>query len=201
MKIYTRTGDRGETGLFGGGRVAKDHHRVEAYGAVDELNAVIGLVVAALRAAGEDGIAARLELVQADLFTLGAHLATPSAEDGGRATAHVPDLPSTRVAEMEGWIDEAEGELEPLRTFILPGGVESATRLHLARTVCRRAERRVITLAREVRLDDAVVVYLNRLSDLLFTLARLANRRAGASDVPWVGRGGTDGGTGGISDT
>lgn len=201
MKIYTRTGDRGETGLFGGGRVAKDHHRVEAYGAVDELNAVIGLVVTGLRGDDEVELAGRLERVQADLFTLGAHLATPSAEDGGRAAAHVPELPVGRVAEMESWIDEAEVELEPLRTFILPGGGESAARLHLARTVCRRAERRVITLGREVSLDEAVVVYLNRLSDLLFTLARLANRRSGAGDVPWLGRGGTEDAPGGISDT
>lgn len=187
MKIYTRTGDRGDTGLFGGGRVPKDDARVEAYGAVDELNAVLGLAIASLRDDDEQQIAARLETVQADLFGLGAHLATPSAEDGGRATAHLPDLPDRRVAEMEGWIDEAEAELEPLKVFILPGGGESAARLHHARTVCRRAERRVITLARDVRLDDLVIVYLNRLSDLLFTLARLANRRAGTDDVPWAG--------------
>lgn len=187
MKIYTRTGDRGDTGLFGGGRVPKDDARVEAYGAVDELNAVLGLAIARLREDDEQQIAARLETVQADLFSLGAHLATPSAEHGGRATAHLPDLPDRRVAEMEGWIDEAEAELEPLKVFILPGGGESAARLHHARTVCRRAERRVITLARDVRLDDLVIVYLNRLSDLLFTLARLANRRAGTDDVPWAG--------------
>lgn len=187
MKIYTRTGDRGDTGLFGGGRVPKDDARVEAYGAVDELNAVLGLAIARLREDDEQQIAARLETVQADLFSLGAHLATPSAEHGGRATAHLPDLPDRRVAEMEGWIDEAEGELEPLKVFILPGGGESAARLHHTRTVCRRAERRVITLARDVRLDDLVIVYLNRLSDLLFTLARLANRRTGTDDVPWAG--------------
>lgn len=187
MKIYTRTGDRGDTGLFGGGRVPKDDARVEAYGAVDELNAVLGLAIARLREDDEQQIAARLETVQADLFSLGAHLATPSAEHGGRATAHLPDLPDRRVAEMEGWIDEAEAELEPLKVFILPGGGESAARLHHTRTVCRRAERRVITLARDVRLDDLVIVYLNRLSDLLFTLARLANRRAGTDDVPWAG--------------
>jgi cob(I)alamin adenosyltransferase len=192
MKIYTRTGDRGDTGLFGGGRVPKDDARVEAYGAVDELNAVLGVAIARLREDDEQQTADRLETVQADLFSLGAHLATPAAEDGGRATAHVPDLPEGRVGEMEGWIDEAEAELEPLKVFILPGGGESAARLHHARTVCRRAERRVITLARDARLDDLVVVYLNRLSDLLFTLARLANRRAGTDDVPWAGRtGGT----------
>lgn len=201
MKIYTRTGDRGETGLFGGGRVAKDDTRVEAYGAVDELNAVIGHAVVRLAEDGDTGIADRLGIVQADLFNLGAHLATPAPEDGGRGAAHVPDLPDGRVAEMEGWIDEAEAELEPLRVFILPGGGEAAARLHVARTVCRRAERRVITLAREAHVDDCVVVYLNRLSDLLFTFARLANRRHGSADVPWTGRrGGTPDPAGGISE-
>jgi cob(I)alamin adenosyltransferase len=192
MKIYTRTGDRGETGLFGGGRVPKDHHRVEAYGAVDELNAVIGFAIAQLRVDGEARIADRLQAVQADLFNLGAHLATPAASEGGRANAHLPELPAPRIAEMERWMDEADLELEPLKSFVLPGGAEGAARLHFARTVCRRAERRVITLAREASLDDLLVIYLNRLSDLLFTLARLANRRTGAGDVPWTGgRGGT----------
>lgn len=201
MKIYTRTGDRGETGLFGGGRVAKDDRRVEAYGAVDELNAVIGLAIVRLADDGEQEIADRLRLVQADLFNVGAHLATPGRTEGGRAAAHVPDLPEGRVAEMEGWIDAAESELEPLRVFILPGGGEAAARLHVARTVCRRAERRVISLGRESLVDDRVVVYLNRLSDLLFTLARLANRRHGTPDVPWAGRGGgTPGPAGGISE-
>lgn len=192
MKIYTRTGDSGDTGLFGGGRVRKDDVRVEAYGAVDELNAVVGLAVARLRSDGQSQICRRLETVQGDLFSLGAHLATPSTEAGGRATAHVPDLPAERIKEMEDWMDEAEEELEPLKTFILPGGGDSAARLHHARTVCRRAERRVITLDREARIDALVVIYLNRLSDLLFTLARLANHRAATPDVPWSGRtGGT----------
>lgn len=202
MKIYTRTGDTGETGLFGGGRVPKDHHRVEAYGAVDELNAVLGLTISQLRAEGSAELAERLQLIQADLFDLGAHLATPSAEEGGRATAHLPDLSPDRVGEMERWMDEAESELEPLRNFILPGGVEAAARLHLARTVCRRAERRVTTLSREADLDERLVIYLNRLSDLLFVLARLANRRGGGKDVAWTGRrGGTSDPTDGISDT
>lgn len=200
MKIYTRTGDRGETGLFGGGRVPKDDDRVEAYGAVDELNAVLGLVASQVSADGDTELAQRLQLLQADLFNLGAHLATPSPEEGGRAGAHVPDLPAERVAEMERWMDDAEMELAPLRTFILPGGGEAAARLHLARTVCRRAERRVITLARGARVDELLVIYLNRLSDLLFTLARLANRRTGSPDVIWSGgRAGTRDATDGIS--
>lgn len=187
MRIYTRTGDRGETGLFGGQRVGKDHVRVDAYGEVDELNAVVGLAVVQLRAEGMDELARRLQVVQADLFTLGAHLATPAPEDGGRESSYIPALPEERVAEMEAWIDAADAELEPLRSFILPGGGEAAARLHLARTVCRRAERRVIALAREARVPEAQVVYLNRLSDLLFTLARLANHRSGVGDVAWAG--------------
>jgi cob(I)alamin adenosyltransferase len=186
MKIYTRTGDRGETGLFGGERVAKDHIRVEAYGEVDELNALLGTCVARVEADGDAEMAERLRAVQGDLFALGAHLATPAPEDGGRANDHIPPLPGERVAEMERWIDEADELNPPLRHFILPGGTEAASRLHLARTVCRRAERRVITLTRGATVDPEVVVYLNRLSDLLFTLARAANRRAGTQDVPWV---------------
>ncbi len=186
MKIYTRTGDRGETGLFGGGRVSKDHTRVEAYGEVDELNSVLGVVIASLEDAREAEIAGRLRQIQADLFTLGANLATPRAEEGGRATAHVPGLPAERIAEMESWIDAAEEELEPLQSFILPGGSQAAALLHLARTVCRRAERRVVTLAHQAQVEEEVIVYLNRLSDLLFTLARLANRRGGRQDIPWV---------------
>lgn len=185
MKIYTRTGDRGETGLFGGGRVAKDDVRVEAYGAVDELNSTLGLALVALPTSAADDVASMIRLVQADLLNLGAHLATPAPEDGGRAASHVPELPLERIGEMERAVDAAEGELEPLRSFILPGGTEGAARLHLARTVCRRAERRVITLARHERVDDGVVRYLNRLSDLLFTFARLANHRSGAEDVKW----------------
>lgn len=186
MKIYTRTGDRGETGLFGGQRVRKDHHRVEAYGEVDELNAVLGGVVTALQQVEEETLAAHVLLLQADLFTLGANLATPAPEDGGRKNDHIPPLPTARVEQMERWIDEAERELEPLRNFILPGGSEAAARLHLARTVCRRAERRVITLSHNAHIHDDAVIYLNRLSDLLFTWARLANHRAGGGDVPWV---------------
>lgn len=187
MKIYTRTGDRGETGLFGGLRVRKDHARVESYGEVDELNSVLGLAAAQLRADGEEALADRILLLQADLLAVGANLATPGPEDGGRASDYIPPVPSERVAEMERWMDEAEAELVPLRTFILPGGGEAAARLHLARTVCRRAERRAISLAHLAHIDEQVIVYLNRLSDLLFTLARLANHRRGLPDVAWAG--------------
>jgi cob(I)alamin adenosyltransferase len=186
MKIYTKTGDRGETGLFGGGRVPKDHVRVAAYGEVDELNSVIGVAIAQLGAAVQAELGPRLREVQADLFVIGANLATPAAEDGGRANPHVPVLAPARVSALEEWIDAADADLEPLRNFILPGGTAAAAALHLARTVCRRAERRVVALAREARVDSDHLIYLNRLSDLLFTLARLANHRAGLPDVPWV---------------
>lgn len=191
MKIYTKTGDRGETGLFGGQRVSKDHTRVDSYGEVDELNAVLGLAVAQLQVDGQAGMAQRLQQIQADLFAIGANLATPGPEDGGRESSYIPEVPAERVPEMEAWIDDAESELEPLRSFILPGGGEAAARLHLARTVCRRAERRVISLAREAHIAGEAIVYLNRLSDLLFTLARLANHRTGVGDVAW--KGGTKG--------
>ena len=186
MKIYTKTGDRGETGLFGGQRVRKDHVRVEAYGEVDELNSTLGLVVLHLEAAGQGETAAGLRQVQADLFTVGANLATPAPEDGGRENAYIPALEPGRVEALERWIDAAEAELEPLKSFILPGGAPAAAVLHLARTVCRRAERRVVALAHEAHVAPEYVMYLNRLSDLLFTLARLANRRAGVADVPWT---------------
>jgi len=186
MKIYTRTGDRGDTGLFGGGRVPKDHVRVDAYGEVDELNSTLGLVVLHLDAAGEQALADGLRQVQGDLFTLGANLATPAPEDGGRENAYIPPLDPARIEAMEQWIDAADGELQPLASFVLPGGSPAAAVLHLARTVCRRAERRVVTLSQQATVRPEYVMYLNRLSDLLFTLARLANHRAGIPDVPWV---------------
>ncbi|HYH83472.1 MAG TPA: cob(I)yrinic acid a,c-diamide adenosyltransferase [Longimicrobium sp.] len=186
MKIYTRTGDGGDTGLFGGGRVSKDHVRVDAYGEVDELNSTIGVAIVNLQVAGESSIVELLVQIQADLFTIGANLATPAPADGGRENPYIPALDPARAAQLESWIDAADAEMEPLKSFILPGGSPAAAVLHLARTVCRRAERRVVTLAREATVEQAQIVYLNRLSDLLFTLARLANKRAGVEDVPWV---------------
>lgn len=181
MKIYTRTGDKGTTGLLGGGRVRKSHPRVEAYGTVDELNSVVGWAAAKV-ADGE--IRARLSLLQHDLFAMGAGLSVPPPRDAGKRP-RVPDLPQERVAEMEAWMDAAEGELPPLREFVLPGGAAGAAALHVARTVCRRAERSVVALGEEEGVDEAVLIYLNRLSDLLFVLARLENVRAGRSDVVW----------------
>jgi cob(I)alamin adenosyltransferase len=181
MKIYTRSGDEGLTGLFGGGRVSKDHARVEAYGDVDELNAFIGLARSAEIMPEVDEI---LVPIQRDLFSIGALLATPDPE---KMQQHLTKarLSADRIAELEHSIDACDRDLEPLKAFILPGGSQKAAALHVARTVCRRAERRVIHLQREAEIPQIVVIYLNRLSDLLFMLARLANVRTGAGEVTW----------------
>ncbi|MFL5577999.1 MAG: cob(I)yrinic acid a,c-diamide adenosyltransferase [Gemmatimonadaceae bacterium] len=182
LKIYTKTGDRGDTGLFGGGRVGKDHPRVEAYGDVDELNAVLGMARAVEMMPRVDEV---LVPVQRDLFALGALLATPDLEKM-RQQLDKARIDDDRIAQLERAIDDGERELEPLKAFILPGGTPKAAALHVARTVCRRAERRVVALRREEgEIPELVVVYLNRLSDLLFVLARVANRRAGAGEVTW----------------
>ncbi|MGD2070982.1 MAG: cob(I)yrinic acid a,c-diamide adenosyltransferase [Gemmatimonadota bacterium] len=181
MKIYTRKGDRGETSLLGGARVAKDHVRVDAYGTIDELNAVLGWAATAVEV---DATRRRLRRIQHDLFALGSDLSAPPADEG-RRRPETPDPPTWRVDEMEAWIDEADTELEPLRAFVLPGGTPGAAALHVARTVCRRAERAVVALARDDVVDEGAVRYLNRLSDLLFALARLENHRSGERDVLW----------------
>lgn len=189
MKIYTRTGDSGETALFGGGRVRKNHLRVETYGEVDELNAAIGMITVILEENGATRHLERLRTIQEDLFAIGAHLATPDTESN-KAAQHLPALPTPRIEQMEAWMDEADLSLEPLQNFILAGGTEAAARSHLARSVCRRAERRVIAMTEEDPVEAAILIYLNRLSDYLFMLARLANREAGVEDVPWRGRAG-----------
>ena len=181
MKIYTKTGDQGETGLFGGGRVPKDHPRVEAYGDIDELNAVLGMVRAVELMPRIDEV---LVPVQRDLFSIGALLATPHPEKRQQQLEKAR-IDEERVQQLERAIDDGERELEPLRAFILPGGTPKSAALHVARTVCRRAERRVIGLHREAELPQIVIKYLNRLSDLLFVLARVANRRAGTGEVTW----------------
>ncbi|HET7602035.1 MAG TPA: cob(I)yrinic acid a,c-diamide adenosyltransferase [Gemmatimonadales bacterium] len=180
VKIYTKTGDTGETGLFGGGRVPKDHPRVAAYGDVDELNATIGVV----RATAPDFEAALLEAIQRDLFSIGGHLATPDPDKVKKALARA-QFDEARVTALEAAIDSATAQLPPLRAFILPGGAPASAALHVARTVCRRAERSVVHLASQAPVPGLFIVYLNRLSDLLFTLARLANKNAGAEDVTW----------------
>jgi cob(I)alamin adenosyltransferase len=180
MKIYTRTGDSGDTGLFGGGRVRKDHVRVAAYGDVDELNSSIGAARAAAGALYDD----LLESIQRDLFSIGGHLSTPDPTKVRRALEKA-DLADDRVALFESTIDAADAELPPLKAFILPGGTAAAAAFHVARTVCRRAERSVITLAAAEEVPPLFITYLNRLSDLLFTMARMANHRAGSGDVTW----------------
>ena len=181
LKIYTKTGDTGSTGLFGGGRVGKDHPRVEAYGDVDELNAALGLARSIELMPRIDEVIVPL---QRDLFAIGALLATPDVEKMHQqlAKARIDD---ERIAELERAIDACDRELEPLKSFILPGGTPKAAALHVARTICRRAERRIVALQREVELPPLVVIYMNRLSDLLFMLARVANQRAGAGEVTW----------------
>ena len=179
MKIYTKTGDSGSTSLFGGGRVGKDDPRVDAYGVVDELNSVLGLV----RAEALGPLDVLVKALQDQLFTVGSILATPK---DSKAAAHIPQVQDSWITAMEQHIDAWDIELPPLTSFVLPGGTRAAALLHLARTVCRRAERGVVPLHREGLVDDAVVKYLNRLSDLLFAAARYASLRAGVPDVPWV---------------
>jgi len=176
VKIYTKTGDAGETGLFGGGRVPKDDPRVRAYGDVDETNAAIGFAAALDPAQFESDA---LQAIQRDLFTVGAELATPNA-------AKVRDaIGAERVSALERLIDKYEAALAPLKNFILPGGVPKAAAFHLARTTCRRAERSVVTLSRDQQTNPVIIHYLNRLSDLLFMLARGCNKQAGSPDIEW----------------
>jgi cob(I)alamin adenosyltransferase len=181
VKIYTKTGDTGDTGLFGGGRVQKDDPRVEAYGDVDELNAVLGMARAIEALPRVDEV---LVPIQRDLFSIGALLATPDLDKmhNHLAKANIDDR---RIKALEHAIDQCDEELEPLKAFIIPGGSQKGAVLHVARTVCRRAERRVVHLQREVEIPSLVVIYLNRLSDLLFSLARVANVRSGAGEVTW----------------
>ena len=184
MKIYTKTGDRGETSLYGGHKVPKHDARVDAYGTVDELNALLGLVLA-LDRDGELGTEELLH-VQSDLLTLGSTLAAVDPAKA-RAKGTIPELPPERVEALEAWIDRLDADLEPLDAFILPGGSDIGARLHVARTVCRRAERAVTRLLPDrPDLADVLLPYLNRLSDLLFTLARSVNEKIGASEARWV---------------
>jgi cob(I)alamin adenosyltransferase len=179
VKIYTRTGDAGETGLFDGRRVAKSDLRVDAYGDIDELNAAIGV---ALASGVDPAMVAMLEGIQRDLFAVGGRLADPSHDVADRVRKMA--VGEADVHRLEQWIDQMEAELPPLRRFILPGGSVSGAALHLARTICRRAERRVVALgANEV--DSGLLVYINRLSDFLFVAARTANRRDGVPELEW----------------
>jgi cob(I)alamin adenosyltransferase len=183
MKIYTRTGDQGDTGLFGGARVSKDDVRVEAYGTVDEANAAIGV---ALSHCDVQLVRDVLTQVQSDLFTLGAELASVS---GHESKLGITLLSDADVTLLEHAIDDAEEPLPPLKNFILPEGPPDVAALHLARTVVRRAERRVLTLANRENVRPCLLVYLNRLADLLFVLARRARHENGTGDQPWAPRG------------
>ena len=183
VKIYTRRGDAGETDLFGGPRVGKEHPRVEAYGAVDELNAFVG--VCAAMTTYED-LRSALHVFQEQLLDLGADLASADSRRRERDGAAGPR--SEHVVDLENQIDALEQELEPLKRFILPGGTRAAAAFHVARTVCRRAERRLVELHRDAPVGDVALRYLNRLSDLLFVMARVENRRSGEPDIEWRGR-------------
>ena len=181
VKIYTKTGDKGETGLFGGGRVPKDHPRVSAYGEVDELNSFLGLARATEPLPRVDEI---LLSIQRDLLAIGALLATPNP---AKMREHLTKarIDDKRIRELEQAIDAADLELEPLKAFIIPGGSAKAAALHVCRTVCRRAERAVVAMQESEAIPELAIVYLNRLSDLLFTLARLASRQAGVAEETW----------------
>jgi cob(I)alamin adenosyltransferase len=178
MKIYTKTGDSGETSLFGGGRVRKDAARITAYGSVDELNSMLGVAVSFSE---DESLNKIIGDIQTDLFSLGADLATPMHV----TSASVVRVNEGQCARLEVLIDDFEEELDPLKNFILPGGTRSAALLHGARTVCRRAEREVVHCAQSEEINPAVIIYLNRLSDLLFVLARVVNKRNGFKDIPW----------------
>ncbi len=183
MKVYTHSGDEGETSLFGGRRVSKADLRVDAYGTVDELNAMIGLAESLV---ADPEVSEQLRQVQSRLFDIGADLATPHAGTSERTQGHVPRVQDGWVKDLEEAIDAAQSELNRLTTFILPGGAPGSAALHVARTVCRRAERRVAALSQQEEINPTVLIYLNRLSDLLFMLARLVNRRAGDEETPWT---------------
>ena len=178
MKIYTRTGDDGTTGVLGSGRLPKSDPRIEAYGTVDELNAALG---SARSADARGSLARELELLQRRLFQVGAELATTDP----KALERLERVSDADVTEVEACIDRLEADLPALRNFVLPGGAELAARLHVARTVCRRAERRVVSLASHAPVDPRLGRYLNRVADLLFVMARWSNHRAGVGDTEW----------------
>ena len=179
MGLYTKTGDQGETGLFDGSRVPKDHLRVEAYGAVDETNALLGWASIAVE---DTDLQEHLRQIQGDLFVVGADLATPGR---GPQRNSIPTVEESLVSRLEDWIDEAENAVPALKTFILPSGCEAGCRLHVSRTACRRAERLTVRLCATEEIGTQVIPYLNRLSDLLFAWARLVNAQAGVTEHPW----------------
>ena len=176
-KIYTGTGDKGQTSLFGGARLSKDHARIEAYGTVDELNAIIGVLYESTKL---DSPRAQLHVIQNKLFNIGSTLAVDPSKE-----MEVPGVNEDDIAHLEKWIDEMEADLEPLKNFILPSGNLPASHAHVARTVCRRAERRIVTLSGMDEVGDELIVYLNRLSDYLFVLARYLVAQVGDQERIW----------------
>ena len=179
MKIYTKVGDRGDTRLFDGTKTRKDDPRVDAYGDVDELNSFVGAAATGIE---DREILNLLRDIQRDLLSVGAQLANPKAKETSNERFR---LDPVRITNLENSIDRFETELPPLRQFILPGGSPAGAMLHMARTVCRRAERKVVALANKISVDETVIQYLNRLSDFLFVLARLVNHRYGQEEIPW----------------
>ena len=180
MKLYTKTGDKGETALFGGERVGKDHLRIKAYGTVDELNALVGV---ALSEIVDSELKETILKIQNDLFTLGSDLASPFEKENKNFI--IPRISQEHITNLESKIDMFDSQVPKLKNFILPGGTKGASLLHLARTVCRRAERKVVELSRETGIGDNVIIYLNRLSDLLFVLARFENFKSSLPDIEW----------------
>jgi len=179
MHIYTKFGDSGETALLSGKKVSKAHARVEAYGSVDELNAFLGLIIAF---ADEEHVKKPLMDAQKDLFSIGAQLSAASC------SSKIPKLKPARISELEKAIDKIEEELPALHHFILPGGSKTASLIHLARTVCRRTERKVVALSQQEKIDNGIIIYLNRLGDLLFMMARQVNRRKRIEEKVWKGQ-------------
>lgn len=180
MKIYTKSGDKGETGLFGGERVSKDSPRINAYGTVDELNSFIGLALTEVK---DEEVKVLLKRIQNLLFTIGSDLATPDTEKNKKF--NIPRINAEHIEELEREIDKFDSRLEELRNFILPGGCKSATLLHVCRTICRRAERKAIRLNNEVKINSDIIIFLNRLSDLFFVLSRYENKISGTEDIKW----------------
>ena len=179
MKIYTKTGDKGKTSLYGGKRTTKDSLRIEAYGTIDELNSALGITRALRPDIELDEI---LKKLQNDLFVLGADMATPL----GAKSQNVPRIGERQITALERTIDSFDSRLQPLSSFVLPGGSQIASQLHLARTICRRAERLVVKLSRKEKIGPRCIIFLNRLSDLLFVLARFANHIDGTQETPWI---------------
>ncbi len=180
MKIYTKTGDDGTTGLFGGERVSKDNSRIEAYGTIDELNSFIGLAITEIKS---EEVIKVLQKIQNELFTVGSDLSTPDVEKNNKLK--MPRVSKEFITDAENAIDFFENKLEPLKNFILPGGTKGSALLHVCRSISRRAERRIITLKTQVKLSDNITIFINRLSDLFFVLARYENSYCGVDDVKW----------------